>query len=125
MTDITSPENRRRLVRLGEEIGRILQADFQSIQLDAIKRNPKRHKLTLIMANGKRANWRYIPAGKNGRGSKVRFCYATNRNAAGYYLVWREVETAKQVKRDQWDATPSKKDAIETARRRANAYKNR
>lgn len=93
-------------------------ADFtqsaRKAESERAKANPLAYKNSRVMEDG--AGYRYYVAGLNGRGSKVRFCYTTKRNVAGYFLLWREVETAKHVKRDQWDATTSKSSAIRSCR---------
>lgn len=53
---------------------------------------------------------------KNGRGSKVRGCYSVHTNVAGYFLIWREIETKRTVKRDRYDATKFKSCAISAAK---------
>lgn len=85
--------------------------------------NPKANKLTTVMA--KSANYRYFSGGKNKRGDRIVFCYSCWRNAAGYFLSWREV-TYKRVrkdgtagKRDQWAARKVRKRAAALAKRRA------
>lgn len=101
----------------------------------AAKADPKAHKLSRVMAKGQR--YVYTPAGKSARGATIRFCRSTQRNVAGYFVCWREVETpakkkAKNVgdlvsttKRDQWTAFKSKKSAIALCRRRAAAFRKR
>jgi hypothetical protein len=91
--------------------------------------------MSRVFAKGNR--YVYTPAGKSARGATVRFCRSTQRNVAGYFLCWREVETpakkkAKNVgdlvsttKRDQWSAFESKKSAIALCRRRAEAFRQR
>ena len=98
-------------------------ADMQAAQIERIKADPRAHRLTRIMADGKPARYRYYPAGKNRRGQEVWFCWSSHRNAAGYFLCWRETWMRKVTKRDQWDATPSKKDAIDLAQRRRDRFK--
>ena len=106
---------------LGQAL-RFIEQTSMEVEERQAQADPKRHKLSRIMERGKSLSYRYVPAGRNGRGSKVWFCYACNRNVAGYYLCWRQIETKDAVKRDQWDATPFKKDAIDLARRRARTY---
>jgi len=96
-------------------------ADIQRMENDRAEReakaNPEKHRNCRVFEN---SSYRYYEA-KNGRGSRVRFCYSTHRNVAGYYLVWREVVTKKQAKRDQWDSTKLKDDAILVCRKRWEA----
>lgn len=85
--------------------------------LRAIQADPEAHKKTMIMEPGKGAGYRYFQA-KNGRGSPVLFCYSKHRNAAGYFLVWTEKHTKKEVRRIDFSAVKSKKSAVGLARRR-------
>jgi hypothetical protein len=52
-----------------------------------------------------RPSYRYFDAGRDGRGRRVVFAWATVRNCAGYFLGWREVAGKKQTKRDRWTAS--------------------
>lgn len=89
-----------------------LWAEIQQGQLsEAVakaKADPEANKLTRAFDGEMR--WRYFDAGTDGRGWKVRFCWSTTRNAAGYFLGWREIEPAEgskakfAMKRDQWIA---------------------
>lgn len=96
-------------------------ADIQRLDKERIEReakaNPEKHRNCRVFEN---SSYRYYEV-KNGRGSRVRFCYSTHRNVAGYYLVWREVVTKKEGKRDQWDSTKLKDDAILVCRKRWEA----
>lgn len=82
--------------------------NLMQIDVDLAKADPEKHKLTLVFDGPMR--WRYFDAGKDGRGWNVRFCWSTTRNAAGYFLSWREVRPPKGssakfvMKRDQWIA---------------------
>ena len=96
---------------------RDMWADIERASMEreekAAKLDPIKHKLSRVIRGGLR--YKYYET-KNGRGSQVRFCYSTKRNIAGYFLIWRETWTAKQGKRDQWDATTSKDSAIRAAK---------
>ncbi len=100
------------------------------IELEEIEADPKKHKLTKIMGP-KGSSYRYYSAGKDGRGWEVRFCYSCWRNAAGYFLGWREVippkgSTANHAgKRDKWIARKVRKRAAKLAKRRADAFKEK
>jgi hypothetical protein len=102
----------------------------------AARLDPVAHKLSKLLDGPER--YRYWPAGKDGRGRTVRFCYATVRNVAGYYLTWREVETPVKRKgkpktgdlvstteRDQWAARKLRRAACALAEKRAAAFKVR
>jgi hypothetical protein len=61
----------------------------------AISKDPAAHRDTTLMGeDGLR--WRYwrVPTSKS---SYVAFCYATTKNAAGYYLTWQETVNSKGV----------------------------
>lgn len=89
----------------------------------AIAKDPAKYKLNGMMADGKPASYRYMGA-TNGRGQAVWFCWSVHRNAAGYFLGWRETYFKRTGKdgtyatRDQWSARKVKKRVIELAERR-------
>lgn len=128
-------EATRRLNEAFGDIFRRMERENLEREAEAAKANPKAHKLSRAMPKGNR--YVYTPAGKSARGATIRFCRSTQRNAAGYFLCWREVETpskkkAKKVgdlvsttKRDQWTGFRSKKAAIALCRRRAAAFRAR
>lgn len=88
----------------------------QSHELARIEEDPKAHAATRIMGNGRPARYRYFSAKRRG----VRFCYLVHRNAAGYFLAFREVRRKNGSGfRDQFTPFKSKKSAIEHARRHA------
>lgn len=92
---------------ISEIWGEIQQMDRERAVARA-KADPKTNKLTRVFDGEMR--WRYFDAGKDGRGWNVRFCWSTTRNAAGYFLGWRELLPPKwsrakfDMKRDQWIA---------------------
>lgn len=86
---------------------------------ERVKADPQANKLVRLFEKG--SNYRYF-SGKDGRGRKVLFCWSTNRNIAGYFLGWREVQSAKgarEWKRDQWLARKVRTRCKEIARRRS------
>lgn len=96
------------LTERGNELLRRVWADLQKAshlrELEAIKANPGKHRLTRIMAYGRTTNYRYWPAGETVRKSrkeKTSFCVAVSKNAAGVYLIWRQVDRYKMV-RARW-----------------------
>lgn len=107
------------------EISAEMSRLWNSIQRDenerieaAAKADPRAHKLTRVTEN---TRYLYYSAGKNGKGQAVRFCYATHRNVAGYFLGWREVIRKDGTgKRDMWTARKGRKAVAELARKRAN-----
>lgn len=100
------------------------QADRRR-EAEAAQRDPLKHRLTRVFAAGVPANYRYFNAGKDGRGRRIFFCTATHRNAAGFFLTWRQVETETMTKRDQWSARRKKKDAKAIARKRLAAFREK
>lgn len=104
-----------------------LQRMWNDINRDSMKHHaarakadPAAHKLSRVFEEG--LAYRYWPAGLDGRGRKVRFCWSSHRNVAGYFLAWREVVGKAETKRDQWSARKLKRAAEELARRRQNAF---
>ena len=88
-------------------------ADLQQSSLrqeeEAAKADPHAHRTTRVFSG--RLRWRYYDGGKG-----LRFCYSCDRNAAGYYLAWRERRTKTGGRRDQYVPSKRKKDCIEHAR---------
>ncbi len=88
----------------------------------AAKRNPLKLKTTRVFDAGVSTNYRYWPAPKNGKGQKVWFCWSSHKNAAGFYLGWREVHMKNgTVKRDRWLARRVKNRVAAIAKRRSDA----
>lgn len=107
---------------LSRIFGDLDQADRRR-ESEAAQRDPLKHKLTRVFAAGVPTSYRYFNAGKDGRGRKVFFATASHRNAAGFFLTWRQVETPIMMKRDQWSARRKRKDAKAIARKRFEAFK--
>ena len=104
---------------LAQEMSANIARESMRRTAEAAKKDPKANRLTTVFDND--TSYRYFPT-KNKRGTEVRFCYSTKKNVAGYFLVWRETITKKgDGKRDQFDSTKTKKDAIAECRRRAAA----
>jgi hypothetical protein len=73
-----------------------------------------------LMPPGANIGWTYYRAGVNGRGQSIRWCVSKARNHAGYWLVWREVQTlAGAVKRDRWTGRRKRYAAHDLAKERA------
>lgn len=119
------------------EVPRLLSRMIQSYEIDrmkqeerAAKKNPEKYWLSRVIADGKPASYRYyrINLGteeKNGKAKtkyhKKRFwCYAVNKNVAGYYLVWLQIETPKLTKRVKITAEKTRREAREFAYRMAS-----
>jgi hypothetical protein len=87
---------------------------------EAAKADPLANKLTRVFDQGVSASYRYYGGKRNGKGQRVMFCYSVHRNAAGFFLGWREVYMKNgNVKRDQWVSRRVKARCIEIAKRRA------
>lgn len=106
------------------DMWRDIRVESRKRQLEAIAKNPKAHKLTKIMGE-RGSNYAYMPAGKDGRGRTIRYCWSKHRNAAGYFLGWREVweKDGLTGKRDQFFARKVKRRAAELQSRRAERFK--
>jgi hypothetical protein len=108
--------NRSITERLAPMFEELEQAHCRRVSREA-KLDPQAHKLTRVFDHG--ANYRYWQT-KNGKGQRVLFCYSVHRNAAGYFMGWRETYMKNGfVKRDMWLARRRKKACIEIAKRRA------
>jgi len=99
------------------DVWRDLERDRNQRERERAEADPAAHRNSRVM---EKAGYRYFST-KNGRGSIVRFCYSTNRNVAGYFIVWREIETKKSIRRDQWDSAKTKADAIWVCKQRYQA----
>jgi len=80
--------------------------------------DPEAHRLTLVMERGKQASWKYWDGG-GVPGSRVRYGYTCWRNAAGYFLSFREVWDAEKGEgyRDKWVPHRKRRLAADTAKR--------
>ena len=88
-------------------------------EAEAAKRNPLANKTTRVFDPGVSTNYRYWGPVKNGKGQKVRFCWSSHRNAAGFFLGWREVHMKNgTVKRDRWLSRRVKTRCADVARSR-------
>lgn len=85
---------------------------------------PRAHKLTRVFVGRYGLNYSYLTAGVNGKGQSVCFCWSTHRNAAGYFLGWRQTRMVKgTVKRDRWVARKQRKAVARVAERRVAAFR--
>lgn len=99
-----------------------MEFDATKRRIAAAKADPLGNKLT-TQFEGKPLSWHYTANLKDGRGRRVRFCWSCHRNAAGFFLGWREVWNGKTGKRDQWVSRRARKAVAEIARRRTAAFK--
>lgn len=87
--------------------------------------DPVKHKLTTLFPEGARMNYHYWPVDK-ATWPRVRYCYSTERNLAGYFLSWREtVKKDGNGKRDQWIASKRRNTVRDRAEARADAHNAR
>jgi hypothetical protein len=115
---ITCDVDQRQFIGVWFEAGRQHVAAAQA--------DPRRHKLTPYMMPGKSGQYHLIEAGRSQRGQVVRFCWSVHKNAAGYFLGWREVRLLDgQVRRYDWVARKVRRRAQELAERRAIAFRGR
>lgn len=99
----------------------VTQAGYRA-EREAAERDPQRYRLSRVMAPGKRLSYRYARTLRPTKGRTVRYCWTCNRNVAGFFLGWRETETAGKVKRDQWTARRVKARLAELQTRRTKAH---
>jgi hypothetical protein len=81
-----------------------IQAEQNSYEAERARENPVKYKKTRVFPSGASMSYRFYRE-KNGRGQEVRYCWSTERNAAGYFLCWREVRGKQAGKRDMWRAS--------------------
>jgi hypothetical protein len=109
--------------RLPPVVAKVL-AEFEAAnrrrEEEAAQADPLTHKRSRVMAN---TAYLYYSAGRDGCGREVRFCWATHRNVAGFFLGWREVIGKRTAKRDMWTSRRVRTRVTELAARRANAFK--
>ena len=74
--------------------------DRQARLLDKVRKRPLDWRLAAIFKDGDEPEM--FDAGTNGRGRPVRFLVSTSRNAAGFFLGWRDVE-GKDGAREVYD----------------------
>lgn len=110
-----------------------IQRMMLDLQIDQMKRirarvlaDPAGHKLTLEFPENARMRWLYYQV-KGKRGPRVRYCYSTERNLAGYFLGWREVwdERKGLGRRDQLIASKRRKTVADRALARLKAHEAR
>lgn len=116
-------------MRLPPELERFMlemQVEASDARRRAILADPAKHKLTREFPAGARLNWRFWQV-KGKRAPRVRYCYSTERNLAGYFLGWREVWDAKrgQGRRDMWIASKRRTTVREKALQRKRVHEAR
>jgi hypothetical protein len=87
---------------------------------DAAQADPRKHRLSRTFDRG--LSYHSLPAGRDGRGRWVTFCWSVHRNVAGYFLGWREVRGKRQAKRDRWVARRTRRGVIAIAQRRRDVF---
>lgn len=106
-----------------QDLLRDIEHHRQQDELRKARADPKAHRLSKLIADGKSSNWRYCNAGKDSRGRRIRFCYSCWKNVAGYYLFWREVVTRDRITRDSFASRRTRRECAALARRRAQQFK--
>jgi hypothetical protein len=117
-------------LKLPPEIQRFMlemQVTAMESRRKAVLADPVKHKLTLEFPEGARMNWRYWGTLRPSKNVTVRYCYATERNLAGYFLGWRETfnEKTGRGKRDQWQASKRRTTVRDKALARKKAHEKR
>ncbi len=87
---------------------------------------PRDHKLSLTAARGS-TRLTFINAGRDDEGFRVRFGYSVKRNAAGYFVAfrerWRSDSGRGRKLIDPLGARQRRNDAVELAQRNAEKFK--
>lgn len=108
-----------------------LQRRSRERELQAIRGNPDRHRLTRIMSAGSGTGYTFAagPATQTKRKrERTLFCVAKRKNAAGVFLIWRQVDRYKRkAGRWQWieserfdfQWTPTRREGLDLIRRKA------
>lgn len=116
------------MVAFPEPIQRLMlemQLEANERQRAAVLADPVKHKLTLHFPEDARMNSMFYRV-KKATFPEVRYCYATGRNLAGFFLGWREtINRDGSGKRDQWVARRSRKAVCAIAERRWKAHNAR
>jgi hypothetical protein len=106
-------------------LGRVwaeIQAEQRSYEAERAREDPVAYKLTTVFPTGSSLNYRFWSVKVRGR--SVRYAYCTERNAAGYFLCWRETINKKGGgKRDLWRASKRRKMVREWSLQRYKAHK--
>lgn len=118
------------------EVWNDIQKMSQAREVENIKADPDKHRLTRIMGRDAHTGYTYYSAGmrkiNRKRKDHFRFCVATHKNAAGVFLIWRQVDQHKLVRghwtwfeteRFNFQWSPSKREARDIARKKAERYK--
>jgi hypothetical protein len=93
-------------------------------ELADIRKDPKANRLTRIMGP-KGDSYRYADGGADHVDRRVWFCWACHRNAAGYWLAWKEVRGGKNAQRSAWTSHDTKKAARAFSERWANEHREK
>ena len=87
---------------------------------------PRDHKLSLTAGQGS-TRLKFITAGHDDDGYRVRFGYSVKRNAAGYFVAfrerWRSASGRGRKLIDPLGARQRRDDAVELARGNADKFK--
>jgi hypothetical protein len=112
--------------RLSQMLNDLMAPLVQRHKTLELGHNLRANKLTRLWPPGTSPRYRYWQAKRNGKGQEVRFCWATNRNAAGFYLTWREIwRKNRTVVRDGFASRRIRKQAKALAGRRCQAHNDK
>jgi hypothetical protein len=110
---------------LNGKVAADLEALAREIEAAAAKSNPDAHRNTRIMAR-RNATLAYDhAAGCDPNGAAIWFCVSRERNAAGYFLFWREWRTATNFHRTEFKGIADRGVALALARRRRDQWQQR
>jgi len=116
----TSDRVRRRLERAMAPVFAQMERERAELEAERVRKDPKKHKLTRLFPAGVDPERRHrgFDAGTGPNGRRVWFVYSTARNAAGYFLTWRQTEHPDgRVVRERWCAHKLRRAAKHFARR--------
>ncbi len=87
------------------EVWNDIQRRSRNAEADRAAATPKKHRLTRVFPRGSGTNYTYWVGSKRRlskrREDRIWFCVSHQRNAAGSFLLWREVRRYR-LKAGQW-----------------------
>lgn len=103
---------------------RSLWEDMNARTIDQVwmKQQAAGNRKTRVMPEGASLNYRYVRANRTQKGSEVRFCWAVQRNAAGFFLGWQERVTKTAIRRTRFIAYRRRKTVAEMCQKRRDAW---
>jgi hypothetical protein len=108
---------------LHDTVAADLEALAREIEAAAAKSNPVAHRNTRIMARRNATlAFDHVSAGCDASGAAIWFCVSRERNAAGYFLFWRERRTAGDFHRTEFKGIADRGVALALACRRRDQW---